>query len=178
MKGNYMKRKFALVLAITLCLAASVTACGKSRERKEVNNSSGSQTAESGYTFAVSGVNIGIGEDFAQYKDSLGEASMSESTSCANAGMDRRFSYKGYIVMTNCEAGSDVDYVTHIELKDDTVSTPEGIAIGDDASKVAEKYGEATESDDKKMIYVKGGMRLIFLLTDGKVSSIQYEANE
>lgn len=172
-----MRKKLALLLAFGMCIAITATACGKSRERKEDNSQGGSSAVE-GYTFEVAGVSIGIGEDFAQYKDVLGEAAMSESASCANAGMDRRFSYKGYTIMTNCEAGSDVDYVTHIELKDDTVKTPEGVSIGDDAAKVSELYGEATEGDDKKLIYVKGEMRLIFLLTDNKVSSIQYESNK
>ena len=71
---------------------------------------------------------------------------------------------------------SEVDYVYSIELKDDTVETPEGIFIGSTKDDVISAYGEDAEDSGSALIYTKGESQLNFLLDGDVVCNIVYLA--
>lgn len=169
-----MKKKLALILATCLCVG-SLVACGGTKDKKVDSNDvkdAGSTVGAGGYTYEVSGVTIEIDTDFSEVSDSLPEVTPFEAPSCAFGDMDKVWTYSGYVIDTYQTKG--VDYVAGVTLKDDTVSTKEGVAIGDSSDKVTKVYGKATSSDKSQMVYEKDNMKLIFLLKDGTVSQIQY----
>ncbi len=58
-------------------------------------------------------------------------------------------------------------------LVDDAVSTPEGIYIGSTEQQVKDAYGNL---DGSTCTVTRGDCKLTLILTDGAVSSIQYDA--
>lgn len=161
-----MKKLIATLLVAILALG--IAACGSSKEE-------GSKTqTKDGFTFESNGVKIAMNEKATPILDKLGKANKTfESKSCAFDGMDKEYTYNGFVLKTYPD--KDVDYVASITLFDDTVETLEGISIGDSKDDVIKAYGECKES---KTVceYKKGDMKLLFLITDDVVSSIQYVA--
>ena len=96
-----------------------------------------------------------------------------ESESCAFKGLDKEYSYSGYVLKTYPDG--DTDFVASVTLFDDTVETKEGIAIGATKEAVIEQYGACTDSETV-CEYTKEDTKLLFIITDGLVSSIQYIA--
>ena len=108
--------------------------------------------------------------------DDLGEPlSYYEAESCAFGDLDKVWTYNGFTIYTY--QTEDVDYIYDVVLSSDALSTPEGVSIGDSVDDVKEAYGDPEEEDDKQLVYRKGDMRLIFLLSDGSVSSIDYQSS-
>ena len=70
-----------------------------------------------------------LGSDYSYY----------ESPSCAYIGLDKCYVYNGFSIYTYPDDNA-VDHVLQIILTDDTLSTPEGLIIGDTAEKVIELY--------------------------------------
>ena len=60
-------------------------------------------------------------------------------------------------------------------LKDDSVTTAEGICIGDSLEKVLEAYGEG-DQENGMVVYEKDGMKLCFILQDDGIVSIEYRS--
>ena len=169
-----------LVLGIVL-LAAMALGAGCGGGTKVITGSSaagGSQgssaAAASGeYVFKAKDVDVHINAEAKDIIDKLGKPlSTYESPSCAFGDLDVYYTYAGFEVNTFQE--KKVDYIKEIILKDDSVSTPEGVSIGEDADKVTKAYGEPTEKSDTKLEYDKEKMKLIFVLKSGKVDEIQY----
>ncbi len=129
-----------------------------------------------GYLFAANGVSVAIDAEAGPITEQLGEpVSYFESESCAFEGLDKIYTYSGFELDTYPKGGKD--YVSAVVLTDDTVSTPEGIAIGDSAEKVKEAYpGEYTEICSM-LRYEKDGMTLSFVIQDEEVISIEYRTN-
>ena len=64
-----------------------------------------------------------------------------------------------------------------ILLGDDTVSTAEGIFIGNTVEQVKAAYGNPDESStEDSIVYIKGSSQLTFQISDGKVVTIAYQA--
>lgn len=170
-----MKRIIAGIL-VSLCLVLSLAGCGG--ETKVITGSSAakgsSAAAGSGeYVFKAKDVEIHINSEAKAVLDKLGKPlSTFESPSCAFGDLDVYNTYAGFEVNTFQE--KKTDYVKEVILKDDSVSTPEGISIGEAADKVEKTYGAPTEKLDTKMEYAKEKMKLIFVLKSGKVDEIQY----
>ncbi len=173
------KRAIGVVLVAALMLAG----CGSSNEKTISNQSqttgsaaestNESTSAYEGYVFEANGVSVEVDGDFSRFEEGLGEkADYYEAPSCAFGDLDKVHSYGAFEVDTYQTEG--VDYVSAVILLNDSVSTPEGLCIGDSADKVTELYGEAASSDDTQMTYEKGGMKLVILLKDGTVSTIEY----
>lgn len=171
-----MKRIIAGIL-VSLCLVLSLAGCGG--ETKVITGSSAakgsSAAAASGgeYVFKAKDVEIHINSEAKAVLDKLGKPlSTFESPSCAFGDLDVYNTYAGFEVNTFQE--KKTDYVKEVILKDDSVSTPEGISIGEAADKVEKTYGAPTEKSDTKLVYTKEKMKLIFVLKSGKVDEIQY----
>ncbi|MCD7810037.1 MAG: hypothetical protein LUH02_11925 [Erysipelotrichaceae bacterium] len=132
-------------------------------------------STEKGYVFEYNNVEIAMNEDTSTFLDDLGEElSYYEAESCAFDGLDKTYTYSGFQLITY--PIDDEDYVSSIVLKDDTVSTPEGISIGDKKSAVEEVYGTDYEDDNGSYLYTKGDSTLQFIFEDDYITAITYTA--
>ena len=155
-----MKRfiSLALLLAMLVCF---------------VGCDGGSETK--GYLFKSGDVEIKVGGDANAAVSALGEAqNLVETPSCGGgAEPDREYTYAGFKFNTVNENG--VNKIVKIVLTDDSVSTPEGISIGDGREAVIETYGaDYTENASGTLVYTDGVSQLMFGITDGSVSAIHY----
>ena len=140
-------------------------------QTEEIENAS--DKAAEGYVFESNGVSIAVDGEAAAYISGLGEPlSYFESPSCAFGDLDKIYTYSGFELDTYSFDG--IDYVSAVIFKDDSVSTPEGIAIGDSVDKVKEIYGEPESEEPTIISYVKGETKLCFLIQDGSVVSVEY----
>ena len=130
--------------------------------------------ASKGYVFAASGVTVEVDADMAPILQALGEpASYFEAASCAFEGLDKIYTYNGFEIDTY--PAQDKDLVSAVVLKDDSVTTAEGICIGDSLEKLLEAYGEGTQ-ENGMVVYTKDGMKLCFILQDDSIISIEYRS--
>lgn len=160
-----------------LMVAAMLAGCGGGSE--ETTAAPAAETtaaaAEAGTegaaaAFEVNGVQIAMHAEAAPILEALGEEkSYFESESCAFEGLDKEYTYSGFIVTTYPDG--DTDRISGVELLDDTVETPEGICIGSAQADVEAAYGAVDGTSGK---YTYGDWQLIILLENGAVSSIQY----
>ena len=183
-----MKKGLACMLLLTACI---LVGCGNNGEKTitgDVNNNNSSQAADdganketqkengktsNGYSFKSGDVEIIIDGEAAPYLEAMGEPSTYfESPSCAFGDLDKVYTYPGFEMDTYSLEG--VDYVSAIIFQDDSISTPEGICIGDLETKIEEVYGAPTAKEGNMYIYKKDEMKLCFLVVEGMVSSVQY----
>lgn len=159
-----MKRILCLMLAILL--VGAFAACDETEE--EINFAD----------CAVKGVKLTPDADAKAALAALGEyRTFAETGSCYGDGMDRVYEYTSFKVMTY--SNGEAEYILSVEIfndADESVATPEGIRIGSTSDAVTAAYGEASESSDSSMIYLRadGKVKLQFLLRDGAVTNIQY----
>ena len=104
-----------------------------------------------------------LGSDYAYY----------ESPSCAYTGLDKCYVYKGFSIYTYPDDKA-VDHVLQVVLTDDTLSTPEGLIIGDTAEKVKELYGTDYAESNGSFAYTRGKTSLMIIMKNDRVLSIQY----
>ena len=103
----------------------------------------------------------------------LGEAdSYFEAASCAFDGLDKKYTYESFELDTY--PGEDTDHISAVLFRDDSVTTEEGIGIGDSQGDVFEVYGEDFLTENGMIVYRKDDMKLCFIITDEVVSSIEY----
>ena len=127
-----------------------------------------------GYVFMASGVTVEVDADMAPVLQALGEpASYFEAASCAFEGLDKIYTYNGFEIDTY--PLQDQDLVSAIILKDDSVTTAEGICIGDSLEKLQETYGDGAQ-ENGMLVYEKDGMKLCFILQDDNIISIEYRS--
>lgn len=179
-----MKKIIVLMMAVA---TLAMTACGGDQEKVITGNSNNAQVENNqsgdnaqtdnsgakGYTFKAQDVEIAIDGEAAPYLASLGEpASYYEAKSCAFDDYDKFYTYNGFEVDTYSMEG--VEYVLTVALLDDSVSTQEGLCIGDSADKMVDLYGTPTTESETSAVYVKDGMKLSIILSNGVVASIEY----
>lgn len=148
-----------LIAAMALCCAAC----------------SGGETAktEEPLSFTYNGVEIALNVKAEPVLAALGDAvTYTEETSCAFEGLDKTYGYDGFYLQTY--PSEEGDMVFGFWFVDDTVATAEGISIGDLEADVLEAYGSEAQEGPLFMVTQDGG-KLSILLTDGMVSSIQYQ---
>ena len=178
------KRLFCILLALTM--TAALAACGEGNKDPggqgtgvpaAPTQSAGGQTDVGGYTFTVSKADnyvVAIDDDMADVLKALGEPlSFFEAASCAFEGMDKTYTYSGFVITTRPDG--EKDYVNSIRLTDDSVVTPEGVYIGCSADDVTAAYGEGSRTENV-ISYTKGNTAMNFVLEGGKVISIEYLA--
>ncbi len=176
-----MKKKFmAVILAATMI---SLAACGSTSTSGDAadtgsaaagSEASGESTkGAGGYTFTTNGVTVEIDAPMADIEEGLGEPlDMFESESCAFGDLDKVYTYSGFRIDTYQLDG--VDYVLDVVFTDDTVSTTEGVCIGESTAEMKDAYGEPTLEDASQAIYEKGEMKLVFLLDGETIKTIEY----
>ena len=175
-----MKKKL-LSLLLALGLTASLAACsGGEDAQTTAPDSSSAQPAETSavqesgsYVFQSAGTDIAIDANMADVLAALGESqSYFEAASCAFDGLDKTYTYSGFIITTRPDG--EEDFVNSILLTDDSVTTPEGAYIGCTLDQVTAAYGAAEPSETGVLAYTKGSTTLNFILKDDVVASIEY----
>lgn len=176
---KYFNRTLRNILAVLLVAVLCVCSfgCGSGDGKKEPEKQTGKKnvTDTSGYYFEFNGTKVYMDQVTSEILDGLGAyVDYFESTSCAFEGLDKEYQYASFTVYTYPDNGADK--VLQVVLKDDIITTPEGISIGDSADKVKSKMGEDCEITETSMIYKKSNSKLTFIITDGEVTSIQYRS--
>lgn len=187
---QYLKKALGMVLCVVTM--AGMTACGNDAKVIEGNVSSGTQTEiiggaegtteilltndiDAGWTFQAGDVTLTPDMDMSAIADQLGEPkSYFEAASCAFEGLDKIYTYTSFEIETYPR--DTADCIKSIVLKDDTVSTVEGVSIGDSEDKVRETYGAPAEESTGKLVYQKEKTNLVFVISSGVVASIEYDS--
>ncbi len=157
------------LIALTLCLFTLLAVCACAPA-----DTNGGPLPDA-YVFKKGNVTIAIDADLASIVEDLGEPIYyDEAPSCAHEGKSKYYTYAGIDIESYPKGSKDLVYM--IALIDDTVSTAEGLRVGDSREDVIEKYGEPTTDKEKSLLYKTDGMYLNVIMTsNGKtVSQIQY----
>ena len=181
-----MKKRFLVLAAAMVVTASVVTACGSgaagSNTSGNANSAQASQqtggevkTGGDGYVFKANGTSLSPDADMDSLKEKLGkDKSVFEAPSCAGQGTAYTYDYGSFTVETY-PAEDKKNRIGYITLKDDMVSTAEGIDLSATKDQVKAKYGEPdASSSDTTLIYKKGSMKLEFIFDGASMKSIQY----
>lgn len=129
--------------------------------------------SDENYVYEFQGVDVALGKNFDTALASLGEPKeYFEAASCAFDGLDKIYYYNGVEIRTYPQG--DQDFVAAVLLKDDTVTTNEGVYIGMEMTDVWNKLGDNFIRDGKQYIYTAGESNLIILEAEGVALSITY----
>ena len=187
-----MKKFVSLTLALAMVL--SLTACGgndapAASTQQPSGNTQPSQSTPAGntstpaapstpsatpeaYVFVTNGASVAVNADMAEVLAAIGEPqSYFEAESCAFNGLDKTYTYAGFVISTRPDG--DKDFVNSILLTDDSVTTPEGAYIGCPKADVVAAYGEGDDLG-ALLTYTLGDCTMNFIITDDKVVSIEY----
>ncbi len=156
-----MRKLICVILTVALALCCAACSGGETAKNEEP------------LSFTYNGVEIALNVAAEPILTALGEPiSYTEETSCAFEGLDKTYGYDGFYLQTY--PGEDGDMVFGFWFVDDSVSTAEGISIGDTEADVLAAYGSEAQEGPLFMVARDGG-KLSVLLADGVVSSIQYQ---
>lgn len=157
--------KSPLHMLLILCVAMMLTACGGEAEAQ----------MPPGFTFTYNSIEIAMKAPAQTILSSLGQPiNYTEETSCAFDGLDKTYYYGSFYLTTYPIDGAD--YIHSLWFADDSVATAEGIAIGASQSDVETAYGTEGFNGSNAYVLTQGETKLTIILTDGVVSSVQYEA--
>ena len=185
-----MKKYIAMLLALMMVLC--LTACGEEEPAGEQQITLGAEVTEATkgadateapeqggevvpggavFCFNYEGVDIIPGEAFDA--SVLPEAaSVYEVPSCALVGTDNLYNYETFEVTAFNEGNGE--FVYSIYFIDPNLTTPEGLAIGDDLAKAVSLYGETYTESDASVVFTKGRTELALILQEGTIVSIEY----
>ena len=169
-------KKSILAIACLLCAILMLTACGGGKEPDDSGNGGNDQSGQSSkLVFVYKDTEIAMKEDAAPIIEALGEPkSYTEAASCAFDGLDKTYYYGSFYLYTYPDG--DTDRVNMVVLCDDTITTPEGLCIGDSKDKVESTYGADGYNGVNAYVYTAGDCTLTVIMDNDKVSSIQYGA--
>ena len=125
--------------------------------------------------FFYQGVEIPMAAEAVPVLTELGQAkSITQTPSCLFEGVDKTYCYGSFYLTTS--PAPEGERITGLWFADDTVQTPEGISLGDDAEQIRDAYGVGSQGD--AVTIDQGNTRLQILTEDGVVTSVQYLAVE
>lgn len=183
-------KKRIFVYALALCLlAATAVGCGGNDDSAQTTAAntaaaSGESSAEpttaqpqaqtGGFSFELKGVSITPGMKQDDLTAALGDADNTfEAPSCAGEGTDYTFTY-GSVEISTVPNAEGVNEVNTIVLKDDLVSTPEGVSLFMKVADMTAAYGEDYTASGNAYTYTKGNVLLQFIAENDEITSIQY----
>ena len=174
-------RKLMILMAAVLLLTGCGNTGAKGNEDKNPADNSADQAAEEpgaaaeGFSFENNGVTIPMNVDAAPVVEALGEpVEYFEAASCAFQGLDKIYYYNGFELGTY--PNGDKDYVSYVNLLDDSVATEKDIYLGSTLDEVTAAYGEDYTSEGSSYVYRLGETKLTFIIEDDAVTSITYYA--
>lgn len=163
--------------------AADVTGTDLGKEEAETEGTASENTVSEGaaddqvidYPFVYNNVTIHMNSEAAQVVEALGESQdYFEAPSCAFQGLDKIYYYSG--IELNTYPLDGVDYISSINLIDDSVSTVKGIYLGSSLEEVTTAYGDDFTEDMGLYTYTLGETELTFLIEGNVVTAITYMA--
>lgn len=179
-------KKIILFIIVSMLLVG----CGTKDENKDIKENDnnpiqkdnqsedqhGSTEKEpSGYAFGYNDVSIFMNTDVAPVIDALGESiHYFEAESCAFKGLDKTYTYSGFEITTYPLDGKD--YISAIDLMDDTVSTPEGVYLGATVDDMVAAYGEDYTESSGSYTYTKDDSKIQFITMEDEIIAITYLA--
>ena len=193
-KGINMKKIFAMLLALSLLLAACGSKAPVQTQPKvetpaetqapvetkapaaQETTPAESQTAEKAvinnrdYSYVMDGITLTPGAAYDAAAMPTAEA-LYQIPSCAFEGTDNVYTYPGCEIIAYNEGQGEVIY--SIYLLDPAVMTPEGLAVGDEEAKIAGLYGNGYTLTDGQYVYQGRNSQLIVLTGHGYVVSIE-----
>ena len=162
-----MRKVCAILLVLALVL--SLGACAAPPEPTKPT-----EPVKDNYVFTYNGIAIMMDAEATDIVAALGEPkSYTEETSCAFDGLDKTYYYGSFYLSTY--PMGDKDFVHSVWFSDDTLTTAEGIRIGATQAQVENAYGAQSYNGSNAYVMTKGDSKLTVVLTDGIVSSVQYE---
>ena len=173
-----MKKILSLILVLTMAL--TMAACGGETPAETTAPVSGGvmepiTPAADAWGYTVRDVKIEMHAPAAPVLEALGEpVSYTEEASCAFTGLDKTYYYGGFYLQTY--PLNDVDYIYSLWPVDDSSTTREGVYIGASQAEVEAAYGTEGFNGSNAYIMSTETATLTIILTDGVVSSIQYDA--
>ena len=176
MKKIIIVLSMALVL-FTGCSGPDNTAKGETglNEPAGSDNTGTEQTATEGFAYEYQEVTVPMNVDAAPIVEELGEpADYFEAASCAFQGLDKIFYYNGFELGTYPKG--DKDFVSYVNLLDDTVTTDKGIYLGSTLEDMKAAYGEDYSNEGTAYVYHKGETKLTFIVENNAVTQITYAA--
>ena len=165
-----------LAAAMLLCLCA----CEKDDQEIQPNNTTTQSTPATdhteqspvaGYSFAYKGVELMPGGGFSEEKLPQPQYSYT-APNCALDGNDTIYNYTDIEVAVYYDGKTSV--VQSVYIINPNLVTPEGLALGDDLTKVTKLYGDTYTVNGAEWQFVKGNMILAILTQDDFVASIEY----
>lgn len=180
-------KKFCLLILVMMLV---LTGCGGQEEEPDNSNQSG-ETSENitssdnsdnnqevdakGFEFEFNDVIIPMNVDAAPILEELGESiDYFEAPSCAFQGLDKIYYYSGFELNTFPQG--EKDYISSVNILDDTVTTREGLYLGAKLEDVIAEYGEDYIMENGFYTYTLGGSKLTFVVEDDVVEAITYTA--
>ena len=180
-----MKRIIMIFLAVLLVVSA-LTACAQKEPTPTEDNSgatkpSGTQpgvtqtipgnmeTVE--YYFMAGTIKLVPGEKFDAAALPEPNATF-EVPSCAFEGTDKVYNYETFEVTAFNDGTNDLIYSVY--LIEPTVTTPEGLAVGDDAAQIKSLYGEPKQVNGNEWVYTNGKVDIFIIVNNETVISIEY----
>lgn len=179
-----MKRILALTLAV-LCLFALASCGGKTEDtpKDETTASENNTQTTAGNSdktpataepvFVYNNVKVKMNDEADPIVSALGEPNSTyEAPSCAFQGNDYYYDYGSFQVSAYEDNGTR--RISAVILKDDLVTTAEGISIGSTDAEALAAFGESARSANGNYIVSAGSTTLTVIITDSAVSSILY----
>ncbi len=165
---------FMLVFAML-----GLTACGNAQgsgdvaftvggEQNTTQTTEQKQEGTEGFYFMAGDVMVIPGMIFDA--DMLPAESVYQVPSCAFEGTDNVYSYGSYEITAFNDGEKELVY--SIFFVEPDVSTPEGLANGDELSKAKELYGDCKE-DDAAWVFTRGNTELYVIAEDDVIVSIE-----
>lgn len=179
-----MKKCWYIPMALCLLTACSSDDGTASSSGTETGSTSSGGTVASSTVSETSSTDAGkftyqnysftLAEDIDSALTTLGEpVDYFEAPSCAFDGLDKIFYYSSVELRTY--PVGDVDFLSEILLKDDTVTTAEGSYIGISVEEMLKKQGDEYTQDGNQYTFSHGDSHLIFIAdSDGVVIAINY----
>ena len=128
----------------------------------------------SGYVFSYNNIDFTVDMKADDVITALGEpTSYYEVPSCAFEGMEKIYDYTSFEITTY--ETDDVDYIANIYLKDDLVTTPEGISLYMTSADLTNAYGDNYTASEGQYVFTKDNTKLMVIVnSDSEIISIQY----
>ena len=170
-----MKKLISVLLALTAFLFV-LSACGDDDGVVTLPPEDTGTPADNTYFFVYQGTTVRPGDLWSGKAGGLlaklGEpVSSSSSPSCAFQGLDKTFTFPGFIVLTYPD--NDNDYVLNIQFTDDSVTTPAGIRIGSTEADLTAAYGTG-QKNGNAVVYTQGKTQIAAVVENGTIKNLNY----
>ncbi|MBR3978087.1 MAG: hypothetical protein IKJ94_00495 [Oscillospiraceae bacterium] len=168
-----------IVAFLLVCVMLSLSACGAAQnseisftvggeENDTVADTGAVQKDDESFYFMAGDVMVTPGMEFDA--QALPTDDVYQVPSCAFEGTDNVYSYGSYEITAYNDGEKEIVY--SIFFVEPDVTTPEGLANGDDLSMAAELYGEYTQ-DGTSQIFTRGNTQLHVIGENDVVVSIE-----